>query len=50
MHIEGTLNLDAENYKMKLLGFLLGIIIFTAFSLTDDIKDIKPWKNLWDRF
>ena len=46
MNIEGTLNLDAENYKMKLLGFLLGIIILTAFSLTDDIKDIKPWKKL----
>lgn len=33
MSVEGKLNLnDADNYKMKLLGFLLGIIVLGTFA------------------
>ena len=47
MSIEGNLVLDGEeNYKMKLLGFLLGIIVLSTFALLDDIKSLKPWQKL----
>lgn len=47
MSIEGSLELDnQENYKMKLLGFLLGIIVLGIFALMDDIKNLKPWQKL----
>lgn len=45
--LEGNLNLnDSENYKMKLLGFLIGIIIIATFAYLDDIKNLKPWQKL----
>jgi len=45
--IEGDLVLNGEeNYKMKLLGFLLGIIVLTSFAYIDDIKNLKPWQKL----
>ncbi len=47
MSIEGKLDLnDTENYKMKLLGFLLGIICLSIFSFLDDVKDLKPIQKL----
>ena len=47
MSVEGKLNLnDADNYKMKLLGFLLGIIVLGTFAFLDDVKDLKPWQKL----
>lgn len=47
MSVEGHFDLnDPENYKMKLLGFLLGIIIIAVAGLLDDIKDLKPWVKL----
>lgn len=47
MAIEGNLVLnDSENYQMKLLGFLLGIIVLSTFAYIDDIKTLKPWQKL----
>lgn len=47
MTIEGNLVLnDSENYQMKLLGFLLGIIVLSVFAYIDDIKTLKPWQKL----
>lgn len=47
MSVEGQFDLnDPENYKMKLLGFFLGIIIIMVAGLLDDIKDLKPWIKL----
>ena len=47
MSIEGNLNLDGEeNYRMKLLGLLLGIIVLGIFAFLDDIKTLKPWQKL----
>ena len=47
MCIEKKINLnDADNYKTKLLGFLLGIIVISIFAYLDDVKDLKPWKKL----
>lgn len=47
MSIEGNLELGGEeNYKMKLLGLLLGIIVLSIFALLDDIKTLKPWQKL----
>ena len=33
---------DADNYKMKMLGFLIGIIIIEIFAYWDDVKDLSP--------
>ena len=47
MTIEGNLDLNRqENYKMKLLGFLLGIIVLGIFAYADDVKTLKPWQKL----
>ena len=47
MTIEGNLDLNGqENYKMKLLGFLLGIIVLSIFAYADDVKTLKPWQKL----
>ena len=47
MAIEGNLDLNGqENYKMKLLGFLLGIIVLGIFAYADDVKTLKPWQKL----
>ena len=47
MSIEGNLELGGEeNYRMKLLGFLLGIIVLGVFAFTDDVKSLKPWQKL----
>ncbi len=43
MVIQGDLNLEEENMKMKLIGFLLGGIILVSAALFDDIKNLKPW-------
>lgn len=47
MTIEGSLKLDGEeNYRMKLLGFLLGIIVLGLFAYIDDVKSLRPWQKL----
>lgn len=47
MCIENKIELnDADNYKMKLLGFLLGIIIIGIFAYLDDLKNLKPYIKL----
>ena len=43
MAIQGDLNLEEENMKMKLIGFLLGGIVLASAALFDDIKNLKPW-------
>ena len=43
MAIQGDLNLEEENMKMKLIGFLLGAIVLGSAALFDDIKNLKPW-------
>jgi UDP-GlcNAc:undecaprenyl-phosphate GlcNAc-1-phosphate transferase len=43
MAIQGDLNLEEENMKMKLVGFLLGAIVLSSAALFDDIKNLKPW-------
>ena len=43
MAIQGDLNLEEENMKMKLIGFLLGAIVLGSAALFDDIKGMKPW-------
>ena len=43
MSMEHTINLFGfENYGMKLLGMLLGIIVVSIVCIVDDIKTIKP--------
>ncbi len=43
MSMENTINLfGQENYGMKLLGMLLGIIVLSITCIIDDIKTIKP--------
>ena len=47
MTIENNLELDGiESYRMKLLGFLIGIIILAIFAYIDDVKNLKPWQKL----
>ena len=47
MSIEGKIDLnDTENYKLKLIGFLIGIIFLGLFALLDDIKNLKPIQKL----
>ena len=47
MSIEGTINLfNEENYGIKLLGMLLGIIVLEIVCIRDDIKPIKPITKL----
>lgn len=47
MCIEKKLELnDADNYKIKLLGFLCGIILIGVFAYLDDLKDLKPYIKL----
>lgn len=47
MTIENNLVLDGEeNYRMKLLGLLLGIMVLSIFSYLDDIKTLKPLQKL----
>ena len=42
MCIENNLDLNGQdNYKMKLLGFLMGIIVLGIFAYIDDIKNSK---------
>ena len=40
MAIQGDLNLEEENMKMKLIGFLLGAIVLGSAALFDDIKNL----------
>ena len=45
--IEGNLNLfGGENYFIKLIGFLLGILILSFVCFFDDIKGIHPLVKL----
>ena len=47
MSIEGSINLfNADNYGVKLIGMLLGIIVLEAVCIRDDIKPIKPITKL----
>ena len=47
MSIEHTIDLfDDEQYGIKLLGMLLGIIVISVFCVVDDIKTIKPKTKL----
>lgn len=47
MTIEGKLDLnDTENYKIKLLGFLIGIIFLSIFTFLDDVYSLKPIQKL----
>ena len=47
MIIENKIDLfDMDNYKMKLLGFLIGIAIIATFGYIDDIKPLKPLQKL----
>lgn len=47
MAIEGKLVLnDSENYQMKILGFLIGIIVIASFAYLDDVKHLKPIQKL----
>ena len=47
MSMEQSINLFSfEEYGKKLLGFLIGIGIVTAFCVVDDIKTIKPLTKL----
>lgn len=47
MSMEHTINLfDFQQYWKKLLGFLSGILIISAFCVVDDIKTIKPITKL----
>lgn len=47
MSMEKTINLfGLEEYWKKLLGFLVGIGIISAFCVVDDIKTIKPITKL----
>lgn len=47
MCVEGKLDLnDSENYKMKVVGFLLGIIVLGIFAYLDDVKNLKPIQKL----
>lgn len=47
MSVEGKLDLnDTENYKLKLIGFLVGIVFLGIFALIDDIKSLKPIQKL----
>ena len=47
MSIEHSIDLfAAENYYLKLIGFLSGIIILGAFCFVDDLKGINPFVKL----
>lgn len=37
---------DANNFKMKLIGFFIGVVIIGTFALLDDIKTLRPWQKL----
>ena len=37
---------DIDNYKMKLTGFLIGIIVLETFAYLDDIKNLHPLLKL----
>ncbi len=47
MSIEGKLDLnDTENYKLKLIGFLTGMIFLSIFTFLDDVHSLKPIQKL----
>ena len=47
MVVEKKLVLDgADNYRMKLLGFAIGLAILCIFAYLDDVKDLKPIQKL----
>ena len=47
LSVEHSINLfGTQEYWKKLLGFLMGILIISAFCIVDDIKTIKPLTKL----
>lgn len=47
MSMENSINLfGIQEYWKKLLGFLVGILIISAFCIVDDIKTIRPITKL----
>ena len=42
MIVEGNLDIFVDNYYIKLIGFLLGIIVLGVFCFLDDTKGIRP--------
>ena len=47
MSMENSINLFGfQEYWKKLLGFLVGILIISAFCIVDDIKTIRPITKL----
>ena len=45
--IKGQVNLfGSEQYEIKLIGFLLGMIVLMFFNYRDDVKGIKPLTKL----
>jgi len=47
MQIEGTINLfGEENYGIKMIGFLVGIIVLGIVCFIDDVKGIEPLTKL----
>lgn len=40
MSIEGSINLNAENYFVKVIGYIIGIVILSIFCFIDDVKNI----------
>lgn len=48
MNIEGSIDLfGKQQYGLKLLGMLLGIIVIAITGIIDDIKDLKPLQKLF---
>ena len=48
MSMENSINIfGPQEYWKKLLGFLAGILIISAFCVVDDIKGIKPLTKLF---
>lgn len=47
MVIENKVNLNGpEEYKLKLIGFFLGIVILSIFAYIDDVKGVHPLVKL----
>ena len=47
LSVEHSIDLfGVQEYWKKLLGFLMGILVISAFCIVDDIKDIKPITKL----
>ena len=48
MHIEGSINLFDENqYLIKMIGLVIGVIIIAITGILDDTKTLKPFQKLF---